>query len=103
MNSTTNRSNNMSYNLKMLLQAFVSQTFTEENRNHSQLNLYNDTIQFIQKAEKEIGIEVKLEEIRVCLDAFDKYIQDKKTPELDNSVLQSLVQIWIDRLTLFNN
>ncbi len=99
MSSEISKSKNMSSNLK--IQAFVSQNFPEENRNTSQLNLYNDTTQFLEKVEKEIGEVVNMDEIRSCLEAFDGFIHEQKLPSLDNSVHQQLVQIWIDRLTLF--
>ncbi len=92
----------INHKIKLLIQIFASQFIPSDRRNVSEIKLYGEAIRFVEKLADEINYDLTLEDVRLCLEALETYFENGETANLKSPEQQSLLQIWIDKLTLFN-
>jgi hypothetical protein len=63
--------------------------------------LISETVKFRDKLKEETGQVLTVGDTRAALDALENYLKDKSLPENLTPEQKTLVQIWIDRLTVF--
>ena len=63
--------------------------------------LITETVRFRDKLKDEAGVVLTVGDTRVALDALAEYLDGKPLPDGLTTEQRALVQIWIDRLTMF--
>lgn len=64
--------------------------------------LIQETVKFRDKLEKESGVTLTVADTRLALEALEKYLHSEPWEQYLTSEQATLLQIWIDRITLFN-
>ncbi len=65
--------------------------------------LISETAKFRDKLKEETGEILTVGDTRAALDALEDYLNSKPLPKELTPEQKALVQIWIDRLTVFNS
>ena len=65
--------------------------------------LISETIKLRDKLKDETGYVLTVGDTRTALDALESYLDTKSVPEDLTQEQRALVQIWIDRLTVFKS
>ncbi len=65
--------------------------------------LVSETVKFRDKLKEETGDILTVADTRAALDALENYLNGKPLPKELTPEQKALVQIWIDRLTVFNS
>jgi hypothetical protein len=63
--------------------------------------LISETVKFRDKLKEETGETLTVGDTRAALDALEDYLNGKPIPKELTAEQKALVQIWIDRLTVF--
>lgn len=90
-------------NIRLLIEALGSQVF-ERNKDPrgTVAMLITETIRFRDKLKEDTGEILTVEDTRIALDALEQYLTTGgKLPDTITPEQEALVQIWIDRLTMF--
>ncbi len=90
-------------NIRLLIEALGSQVFeSKKDPRGTVAMLITETIRFRDKLKEETGETLTVEDTRIALDALETYLTSGGNLPKDISPEQeALVQIWIDRLTIF--
>ncbi len=65
--------------------------------------LISETVKFRDKLKEETGATLTVGDTRTALDALEAYLHGRPLPEDLTPEQKLLVQIWIDRLTVFRS
>ena len=65
--------------------------------------LISETVKFRDKLKEEMGEILTVGDPRAALDALENYLKVQPLPKELTPEQKALVQIWIDRLTVFNS
>lgn len=65
--------------------------------------LISETAKFRDKLKEETGEVLTVGDTRTALDALEDYLNGKPLPKELTPEQKAMVQIWIDRLTVFNS
>jgi hypothetical protein len=65
--------------------------------------LISETVKFRDKLKEETGEILTVGDTRAALDALEDYLNGKPIPKELTAEQKMLVQIWIDRLTVFKS
>lgn len=89
--------------LRLLMQSMGGALFEKEGDPAILMNmLMRETIRFRDKLKQETGVILTVGDTRVALEGLDEHMRTNELPDSLTSEQRSLVQIWIDKLTLFN-
>lgn len=99
----TNRDADMSEDqLRLLLQSMGEQLADGDLEAHKVVNqLTQETLRFRDKLKNETGEILTVGDTRVALEALSAHLAERPIATTLSSEQKSLLQIWIDRLTLF--
>jgi len=90
--------------LKLLMQSLgISVLENQTNPTGAVAMLISETVKFRDKLKDETGEILTVADTRAALDALENYLNGKPLPDDLTPEQKALVQIWIDRLTLFNS
>ena len=65
--------------------------------------LISETVKFRDKLKDETGEILTVDDTRAALDALENYLKGQPLPDDLTPEQKALVQIWIDRLTIFKS
>jgi hypothetical protein len=65
--------------------------------------LISETVKFRDKLKEETGETLTVGDTRAALDALEDYLNGQPIPKELTAEQKALVQIWIDRLTVFKS
>jgi len=89
--------------LRLLMQSLGEQVLgSRADPTGSVAMLISETIKFRDKLKEETGEILTVGDTRTALDALETYLKGKPLPGDLTPEQKALVQIWIDRLTMFN-
>ena len=90
--------------LKLLMQSLgVSVLESQVNPTGAVAMLISETVKFRDKLKEETGDILTVADTRAALDALENYLNGQLLPDDLTPEQKALVQIWIDRLTVFNS
>jgi len=88
--------------LRLLMQSLGEQVLgSRADPTGSVAMLISETIKFRDKLKEETGEILTVGDTRAALDALETYLKGKPLPDDLTPEQKALVQIWIDRLTMF--
>ncbi len=88
--------------LRLLMQSLGEQVLgSRADPTGSVAMLISETIKFRDKLKEETGEILTVGDTRAALDALEAYLKGKPLPDDLTPEQKALVQIWIDRLTMF--
>lgn len=90
--------------LRLLMQSLgVSVLENQANPTGAVSMLISETVKFRDKLKDETGEILTVADTRAALDALENYLNGKPLPDDLTPEQKALVQIWVDRLTVFNS
>lgn len=90
--------------LRLLLQSLgASMLESQSNPTGAVAMLISETVKFRDKLKEETGQVLTVGDTRAALDALENYLNKKPLPDDLTPEQKALVQIWIDRLTVFKS
>jgi hypothetical protein len=88
--------------IHILLDALGGQML-DESKTHDVLSmLVKETIKFRDKIKEERGVVLTVADTRQALDGLEKYLKGEDWNQNLTGEQAALLQIWIDRITIFN-
>lgn len=90
--------------LRLLMQSLGASVLDNQaNPTGAVAMLISETVKFRDKLKDETGDILTVADTRAALDALENYLNGQPLPDNLTPEQKALVQIWIDRLTVFNS
>jgi hypothetical protein len=88
--------------LRLLMESLGDTLFSEQTDHRGVVAiLATETLKFRDKLKEETGTVLTVQDTREALNALESYLINHEIPKDLTSEQHALVQIWIDRLTMF--
>ena len=87
--------------IQLLLTSLGEQIISENNAGDVLAALMKETEKFRDKLKEEHGVTLTVADTHLALDGLEKYLKGEKWEQNLTSEQAALLQIWIDRITLF--
>ena len=88
--------------IKLLIKSLGEQIVIDNNAGDILGTLTKETLRFRDKLLEENGLTLTVADTRIALEALEEFFQDKEPSQKLTSEQTSLLQIWIDKITLFS-
>ncbi len=88
--------------IQLLIKSLGEQIVIDNNAGDILGTLTKETLRFRDKLLEENGLTLTVADTRIALEALEEFFQDKKPSQKLTSEQTSLLQIWIDKITLFS-
>ena len=88
--------------IKLLIKSLGEQIVIDNNAGDIMGTLTKETLRFRDKLLEENGLTLTVADTRIALEALEEFFQDKEPSQKLTSEQASLLQIWIDKITLFS-
>ena len=88
--------------IKLLIRSLGEQIVIDNNAGDILGTLTKETLRFRDKLLEENGLTLTVADTRIALEALEEFFQDKEPSQKLTSEQASLLQIWIDKITLFS-
>ncbi|MCH8027965.1 MAG: hypothetical protein IID63_07565 [candidate division Zixibacteria bacterium] len=88
--------------IKLLIKSLGEQIVIDNNAGDILGTLTKETLRFRDKLLEENGLTLTVADTRIALEALEEFFQDKEPSQKLTSEQASLLQIWIDKITLFS-
>jgi len=88
--------------IQLLIKSLGEQIVTDNNAGDILGTLIKETLRFRDKLSEENGLTLTVADTRIALEALEEFFQERKPSQNLTSEQASLLQIWIDKITLFS-
>jgi len=88
--------------IHLLLSSLGEQVISESNSGVVLSLLIKETVKFRDKLKEDRGVTLTVADTRLALDGLGKYLKGEKWEQSLTGEQAALLQIWIDRITLFS-
>ena len=88
--------------IKLLIRSLGEQIVIDNNAGDILGTLTKETLRFRDKLLEENDLTLTVADTRIALEALEEFFQDKEPSQKLTSEQASLLQIWIDKITLFS-
>ena len=88
--------------IQLLIKSLGEQIVIDNNAGDILGTLTKETLRFRDKLLEENGLTLTVADTRIALEALEEFFQDKEPSQKLTSEQASLLQIWIDKITLFS-
>jgi len=90
------------HKIQLLLSSLGEQIISDSHAGEVLSVLIKETIKFRDKLKEDRDVTLTVADTRSALEALEKYLQGEKWEKGLTSEQAALLQIWIDRITLFD-
>ena len=87
--------------IHLLMKSLGEQIVSDGNVGEVLSALVKETLRFRDKLREERGVVLTVSDTSVALESFEKYLKGEEWAEGLTSEQAALLQIWIDRITIF--
>jgi len=87
--------------IQLLLNSLGEQIISESDAGDVLVALIRETEKFRDKLKDDRGVTLTVADTRLALDGLEKYLKGEKWEQNLTGEQAALLQIWIDRITLF--
>jgi hypothetical protein len=87
--------------INLLMKSLGRQIITDGNAGEVLSVLVKETLRFRNKLEEETGVIFTIEDTSAALNAFELYLRGEEWGSGLSEEQSALLQIWIDRITIF--
>ena len=88
--------------IQLLINSLGEQIVIDNNAGDILGTLTKETLRFRDKLLEELGQTLTVADTRLALEALEEFFQDKEPSQKLTPEQSSLLQIWIDKITLFS-
>jgi hypothetical protein len=89
--------------IRLLIEALGGELQRQSNPTGVVAMLITETVRFRDKLKTETGTTLTVQDTRIALDSLEQYLEAHKLPDTLTPEQKALTQIYIDRITLFQN
>ena len=88
--------------IQLLIKSLGEQIVTDNNAGDILGTLTREALRFRDKLLEENDLTLTVSDTRIALEALEEFFQDKEPSQKLTPEQASLLQIWIDKITLFD-
>ena len=88
--------------IQLLIKSLGEQIVTDNNAGDILGTLIKETLRFRDKLSEENGLTLTVADTRIALEALEEFLQNQVPSQVLTSEQASLLQIWIDKITIFS-
>ena len=88
--------------IQLLIKSLGEQIVIDNNAGDILGKLIKETLRFRDKLLEENGLTLTVADTRMALEALEEFFQEREPSQKLTSEQASLLQIWIDKITLFS-
>jgi len=88
--------------IQLLIKSLGEQIVIDNNAGDILGTLIKETLRFRDKLLEENGLTLTVADTRMALEALEEFFQEREPSQKLTSEQASLLQIWIDKITLFS-
>lgn len=88
--------------IQLLVKSLGEQIVIDNNAGDILGMLTKETLRFRDKLLAENGVTLTVADTRIALEALEKFFQKQEPSQVLTSEQASLLQIWIDKITIFS-
>ncbi len=88
--------------IQLLLNSLGEQIISESNAGDVLAELIKETMKFREKLKEDGGVTLTVADTRLALEGLEKYLKGEKWEQNLTGEQAALLQIWIDRITIFS-
>ncbi len=88
--------------IQLLIKSLGEQIATDNNAGDILGMLTRETLKFRDKLFEDNGLKLTVADTRIALGALEAYLQERDPSQILTSEQAALLQIWIDKITIFD-
>jgi hypothetical protein len=90
------------HKIQLLLSSLGEQIISDNNAGDVLSVLIKETMKFRDQLKEDGGVTLTVADTRLALEGLEKYLKGDKWEQNLTGEQAALLQIWIDRITIFN-